>query len=630
MIQKTCNSKPASSPDNRQSGQSIAIIALALIGILAFVGIAVDVGFIFQRSSKLQSAVDSAALAGVTELPSGMAAADQKAGQFLNANNLPIEVTQSLQSATNRTPIGEDQYAITVTWPVELYFLRLIGLESYDLTRSATAAYFPQADIYASRRVDQGLVNTSNQSVFGPHICTSWGDPFSPIQSAFRAENPPYAYKYRILIPSDYPDDVLRVELYDPDSYNENVTSASVIHSRTAQLANPSQFPTTPVNMNCSNSGQKYVCNINTGESNLVGTNGITIDHINPFWIVRIDENRGDGTATSAFDCRSTSTYDARWNTETLYELFYYRENEDGTLEEVPMARYTGQVKDGGARDNGEHDTDLRWVSPGGAQSFDQPVFVPVDPGTPTNPATGSPYTFDININRDLPDILTEEGSGNRYVYLNVTSLPPGGSENGFEIWAGPDDYIDTTPSNVNTRNLYILNNPGSHYSKGATVFGLGRLPMNSNTSNRVNIPLMYVGPEMAGGTIYVDIFDPDAGAKPPVIFYFDSIAFKASNTTWDGVDWSKTDWAVSYGGNNNSVFGCFRNGNSYSGGCNNQWVNYQITVPGDDTACFTHPTRGTQCIPFYGGRFSANYKGGENDTYGWQIRVVGAPYLVK
>jgi len=616
--------KPESNNKHQQSGQSIAIVALALIGLLSFVGIAVDVGFIFQRSSKLQAAVDAAALAGVTELAGdpdiaiATQYADQKAGQFLNANGVPISVTISLDSRVFQTPIGEDLYSITVTWPVELYFLKLIGLNDFVLQRSATAAHFPQADIYASRRVDSGLVNTSNQSIFGPRICTSWGDPFSPGTSRFvDPVERPYSYKYRILIPPDYPDDVLRVELYDPDSINAPSSGATVLFSRVAQLTNPGAFPPTPQEMSCSGYGatQKGVCNIPTGEANLIDeAAGITYDHINPFWTVRIDENRGNNT----FNCSNFNGYSPSTNTETLYSLFYYRQNADGTVEPIQLASYTGQVGDNN-RDNGDHDTDLRWVSPGAKQSFDQPTFVPADAGSET--------TFELNIETDLPDILTDTSNGNRYVYLNVRSIS-GGSENGFEVWAGPDDYVDNVPSKVNERNLYILNNPGSHYSKGATVFGLGNLPMNSNISNRVDIPLMYVGPEMAGNTIYVDIFDPDAGAKPPVVFFFDSIAFTQDNS-WDAVDWDRTDWADSYGGDNSSEFGCFRGGNSYGSACNDRWVNYQIKVPGGDD-CFIHPTRGEECIPFYGGRFSANYDGGTGDTYGWQIRLSGDPYLVE
>ncbi len=616
MIEKKFNPKPNLALNNPQRGQSLAIIALSLIGLLAFVGIAVDVGFIFQRSSKLQSAVDSAALAGVTDLPFGIDAADQKAGQFLNANDIPLLATTSLQSSSDSTVIGEDIYSITVTWPVELFFLKLVGLEDYVLVRSATAAQFPQADIYASRRVDQGLVNTSNQSVFGPWICTGWGDPFSPNNTIFTSERP-YAYKYRILLPADYPDDILRVELFDPDTYNTPDNTVEVVHSRTAQLNAPQTFPNYPVEMNCS-STRKNACNIRTGEDTLIGSNGITYDHINPFWTVRIDENRGVNNVSGV--CQNFNGYTPDTNTETLYEMFYYRQNDDGTIEEVKLGRYTG------LKDN-SHDTDLRWISPGGANSFDQTVTVPAD-NTTFNPATGQPYTFELNIERDLPNILTEEGSGNRYVYLNVTTQN-GGSENGFEIWAGPDDYYTSVPSNVNDRNLYILNNPGSHHSKGATVFARGNLPMNSNISNPVEIPLMYVGTEMAGATIFIDIFDPDAGAKPPVVFFFDSIAFEPDESEWDGVNWTNTDWAMSFGGNNDSSFGCFAGGDSYGSACNDQWVNYAITVPGGDT-CYDHPDRGEQCIPFYGGRFTAYYDGGAGDTYGWQIRVSGDPYLVE
>ncbi|MCA9978195.1 MAG: Tad domain-containing protein, partial [Anaerolineales bacterium] len=226
---------------HRERGQSIAIIALALVGLLAFVGIAVDVGFLFARSTQLQAAVDSAALAGVTELVISKDAADQRAGQFLNANNIPISVTLSLDSYKDTTVIGEDEYSITVTWPVELFFLKLIGLDSYDLVRSATAAYFPQADIYASRRVDQGVVSTSNQSIFGPNICTSYGDPFSPFNSAW--EPGAYTYHYRILLPPDYPDDVLRIELFDPDSINQSGDRDDVVFSAVATGINPTLFP---------------------------------------------------------------------------------------------------------------------------------------------------------------------------------------------------------------------------------------------------------------------------------------------------------------------------------------------------------------------------------------------------
>ncbi len=604
--------------DQPERGQSIVIVALSLIGLLAFVGIAVDVGFIFARSSQLQSAVDAAALAGVTEIQRGINFADQRAGQFLNANNIPITVTQSLDSNQDTTIIGETEYSITVTWPVDLYFLRLVGLDRYELRRTATAAYFPQADIYASRRVDQGVVSTSNQSVFGPHICTAYGDPYSPFNSQWAPGA--YSYNYRILIPPNYPSDVLRIEIFDPDSINKDGTQDYIAFSDFARGQNPTLFPAGAHLRNCTDSAtnRKNACLISTGESSLINAaTGVTIDQINPYWFVRIDENRGTGTSGV---CGDTGPYTLSRNTATLYQIFYYRENNDGTLERIELASYTGQTGDG-VRDNGSHDTDMRWVSPGGRTKFDQPVSVPVDPG--------SEKTFELSIANDLPNILTDPATGNRYVYLDVTALS-GASENGYEVWAGP--WYAEVPSNVNSRNLYILNNPGSSSSMGATVFGMGILPMNSNEAAVVDIPLIYVGPEMIGESVFISTFDMDSGARPPIVFYFDSIAFTPDNS-WDNVNWGQTDWAVSFGGGSTDPQGrCFRGGNSYSNGCDNRWVSpaFEIVVPGNLENCNYASPNPQDCTPFYGGRLIARYRAGYGDTFVWQVNVTGAPYLVR
>lgn len=599
-----------------ERGQSIVIIALSLIGLLAFVGIAVDVGFVFARSSQLQSAVDAAALAGVTEIQRGIAFSDQRAGQFLNANNIPISVTLSLDSSQDTTIIGETEYSITVTWPVDLFFLRLVGLDTYELQRTATAAYFPQADIYASRRVDQGVVSTSNQSIFGPNICTSYGDPYSPFNSPWAPG--PYTYHYRILIPSNYPSDVLRVEIFDPDSINKDGTGDFVVYSDFARAANPTLFPPGAHLRSCTTGNsnlRKNACLIATGEQSLISAaTGVTIDQINPYWLLRIDENRGSSTSGV---CAEPTNYTPSLNTGTLYQIFYYRENDDGTLERIDLASYTGQR--GGEAVN--HDTDLRWVSPGGQRKFDQPVFVPVDPG--------SEKTFELSIANDLPNILTDPNTGNRYVYLDVTAVS-GSSENGYEVWAGP--WYPEVPSNVNLRNLYILNNPGAHSSMGATVFGMGVLPMNSNETAVVDIPLLYVGPEMIGESIFISTFDKDSGAKPPIVFYFDSISFTPDNS-WDNVDWSRTDWAMSFGGGATDPEGrCFRGGASYNNQCDNRWIApaYEIIVPGNTENCnYASPTM-ADCTPFYGGRLIARYRAGYSDTYVWQVNVTGLPYLVR
>ncbi len=194
-----------------------------------------------------------------------------------------------------------------------------------------------------------------------------------------------------------------------------------------------------------------------------------------------------------------------------------------------------------------------------------------------------------------------------------------GSSENGFEIWAGPPDYVDTVPSEVNARNIHILQNPGSHSSKGATVFALGNLPMNSNYPNPVDIPLIYVGPEYAGQKILVSLFDSDIGVDPPIIFYFDSIA--------------ESDWSLEFGQpGKDDPDGVAANVRCIPGECRTRWVDppYQITVPGIMDECDWENPTPDKCTPFYGGRLTVRYDGGLSDTAGWEIRLIGIPYLVK
>lgn len=611
-------------PFDKQTGQSIVLVALMMVGLLAFVGIAVDVGLIFARRSQLSKAVDSAVLAAVTEVESLslLNNADDKAAQFLNSN-LPLST--SLASAASPSPItfvstaeineiGAYEYTLTATWPVDLYFLSVIGLKNYDVGVSAAAAYFPITDVYASRRVEDGALSTSNQSVFGPKICSSNGDPFSPDLPDWSPTSESakyrglYSYEYRILIPSDYPDDIVRVELFDPDSINRannNGSSYRADVSHTQAWINSGR-PAVE-NLSCTRP-QTSPCLIDTKEDDLLG---LPLDQTNPWWFVRIDENR-----TPRPGCNDSGGYITANNTQTTYKLFYYRENtSDGTIIPTDLAQYTGQTGDG-VRDNGNHLTDMQWVSPGAQVSYDQPAYVPSDYGS-----------FEISISNDLVNILSDPDTGYRYIYLDVTAIS-GSSENGFEVWAGPPDYVNTISSNVNTRNVQVINNPGVHSSKGITVFGLGNLPMNSNYTNPVDIPLIYVPPEYAGQEISVSLFDSDAGATPPITFFFDSVA--------------ESDWSMTFAASSNPVndpdydaVNYPTNGRCRIGSCQNSWVDppYKLIVPTYDPTQCTNPALPAQrnvCTPFFGGRLVARYRGGQDDTYGWQIRLRGLPYLIR
>jgi hypothetical protein len=477
----------------------------------------------------------------------------------------------------------------------------------------------PSGTGIAANRHEHALINSDYLMVYGPDICTRWGDPFSPITPTWAGTswlNPLdfqgiYTYHFRIRIPADYPDEVVRVELFDPDSINQAGTYDDIIYSSVAHNIDPAQFPLGEIQKYCSGvtANQRNACAISTGEETLVGSNGITIDHINPFWFIRVDENRGDGTPGV---CANTNEYSPTLNTQTRYTLSYFAPTGNGDSEQVVLASYLGQTGDG-IRDNGDHDTDLRWVSPGAQPSFDH-AFVPAEQGD-----------FEIDLAQDIPDLTVDPVTGDRFLYLDITSLS-GASRNAFAIWAGPDDYVNI-PSNVNERNLYVLSNPGAYDGRGVKVEAIDFLPRETISTNPVKRPLVELGPEYAGQTITVTMFDPDAGTKPPIAFFMDTLAFTPDDTEPNGIDESLTDWGVSFGGDIDPLGRCFDGGSAYNDDCQNMWIDpvYTITIPSEQQCDYANPTPET-CTPFYGGQLWTRFKGGRGDGQVWHVDVPERP----
>lgn len=487
--------------------------------------------------------------------------------------------------------------------------------------------------INTGRQAEWGIIKTEYQSVFGPHLCVLYGDPFSsfgdpraPIfRETWRGDATDRTYHYVIKIPPDYPDDVVRVELFDPDSKNQpnnngNSFRANVVHTiRAVEEGMPESEL-----LSC-DGNQKNPCLIDTQENQL----GLDLDFINLWWFARIDENRGYGPPPgNPIVCSEPPDYLVGYNTITLYELLYLRQEENGGTVRTELAKYYGQSGDPSrdvdiANDTTDHVTDLRWVSPGGQTVFDQPAPAPTECGSPnggdyhpvdcpggTPPGYGN--GFEIELNNDLTDIQVD-AAGNRYLYLDVTSIS-GASENGYDIWAGPDNYVNTVSSDVNVRNVQAHNSPQGHHAHGVEVFALNQSPLNSNYSNPLAIPLTYLGPEYAGQSIYISHYDSDSGAQPPLPFFMDTI--------------DPGDWSLVFAAGDPDPDG--GSGRCFPGSCNGQFVTptYRIDLPDLTDACTNpgDPAQAQVCTPFYGGNLIAQYDGGQFDTYLWHVELPEAP----
>ena len=116
-------------------GQTIVVVTLALVGTLAALAIATDVGVAYYNWAQLQKAADAAALAGAHYLPTDSATAKATALKFGALNNVePSEITQN--------EVATDNMSISVSFArdVPTHFARVLGFNSFPISAQATAA----------------------------------------------------------------------------------------------------------------------------------------------------------------------------------------------------------------------------------------------------------------------------------------------------------------------------------------------------------------------------------------------------------------------------------------------------------------------------------------------------------
>ena len=448
-------------------------------------------------------------------------------------------------------------------------------------------------------------IDTRLSAIFGPDICILYGDPFTP-------ENPwverPYSYRFRIIIPADYEvragTDRLRIELLDPDSINAPVNEIyTITHTEIFANANPSIGLTEPG----SNGGARHNAYLESScewEDQLCrGIIGFELDAINPFWFVRIDENRGVGPGNGNGNCGGPDGgYQERYNTELNFRLVYPRVD-DNIVQTVELASYSGQTADPlRDYDSFSHGTDLRWVSPGG-YNVNGPV--PTDCGSllggyslpggdinndgiddtrcigapfrPVDSAGDSPAGFELDLATALPNSYTDPDTGARILLLEVQGLS-GASENNFSVWAGPPDRA--APAGMNLRNVAVIDD-GIMDPAGVSIEAINVAGINFAFAHQVDHPLLALDERYAGETILFSLYDPDSGTAPPISFLLDTI------------DSFSLDFASQ---------GCWGNG-----GCNGQWVG----PPGNPDTGFEIP------IPesFVTGTLMTNFATGSQDT---------------
>jgi hypothetical protein len=144
-----------------EEGQSIIIIAAAMIGLLALAGLAIDGGNVYLQRRNAQNAADAAALAGTRQLARaicGEGATDAEVAyavaEFAERNGVEesdsvsavyvdLDETVLGQVGAGTIPIGATGVAAEIVNHISTYFIRVVGFAEVDVAARATAVTGP-------------------------------------------------------------------------------------------------------------------------------------------------------------------------------------------------------------------------------------------------------------------------------------------------------------------------------------------------------------------------------------------------------------------------------------------------------------------------------------------------------
>jgi putative Flp pilus-assembly TadE/G-like protein len=153
-----------------ESGQVMVLASMALVIIMGFAALAVDVGMLWSQRRQMQTAADAGSLAGATALRynqsySSAAADTLKLNGFTNGQN---GVTVAVNNPpTSGTYSGDSKYVeVVVQQPEPTYFLRVLGYNTTTVSARAVSSSITSPNcIYALDPIASGAIHTDGGDV---------------------------------------------------------------------------------------------------------------------------------------------------------------------------------------------------------------------------------------------------------------------------------------------------------------------------------------------------------------------------------------------------------------------------------------------------------------------------------
>ncbi len=231
----------------REDGVALVWFSITIVFHLGTAGFAVDLGWMYLNASRTQRAADAAAMAGVVHLPGFPSSADSDARDSARSNGYDIcdPGNSGCVDALIATPIAESQLEVELATTIPSFFLAVLGFDSFDITRSATAEYVKPVPMGSPNRCfgqdPTGTYCTPDPTGFwaavsAPYPTKENGDPYStqclePTGNAANCSstNSEYArggsyngYYYAVEVAPGVSD--LHIRLYDAGFYDRDIS----------------------------------------------------------------------------------------------------------------------------------------------------------------------------------------------------------------------------------------------------------------------------------------------------------------------------------------------------------------------------------------------------------------------
>jgi hypothetical protein len=138
------HSDTSASPEKGAALPFVAILLVLLLGMAAF---AIDLGWLYLNGARLQRAADSSALAGVVYLPGDIPSVVNNAVSGANANGWRVGSVNGTAVAGGGPEdlawrsLADNKLEVTLSTTVPTFFLQVLGMDEFDVSRTATAEY---------------------------------------------------------------------------------------------------------------------------------------------------------------------------------------------------------------------------------------------------------------------------------------------------------------------------------------------------------------------------------------------------------------------------------------------------------------------------------------------------------